>query len=58
MTIHQTTVEVVKRLFRDINTNLLRKFNKLFKKDEVGKNRNWREIEENKIRELHVKCKA
>jgi hypothetical protein len=36
----------------------LRKFNKLFKKDENGKNREWRDIEENKIRELHQKCKA
>jgi len=39
-------VEIVKRLFRDINTNLLRKFNKQFKKDEAGKNREWRNIEE------------
>lgn len=45
--IHQYTVEIVRRLFRDINTNLLRKFNKMFKKDENGKNRNWRDIEEN-----------
>ncbi|CDW88237.1 uncharacterized protein STYLEM_17355 [Stylonychia lemnae] len=57
-TIHSNTVEIVKRLFRDINTNLLRKFNKLFKKDEAGKNREWRNIEEQKIRELHLKYKA
>lgn len=44
--IHTQTVEIVKRLFRDINTNLLRKFNKLFKKDETGKNREWKNIEE------------
>jgi hypothetical protein len=44
--IHNFTTEYVKRLFRDINTNLLRKFNKLFKKDENGKNRDWRALEE------------
>ncbi len=45
-TLHQFTVDYVRRLFRDINTNLLRKFNKIFKKDEQGKNREWRDIEE------------
>lgn len=30
----------------------------MFKKDENGKNRNWRDIEENQIRELHQKCKS
>jgi hypothetical protein len=50
--LHQFTVDYIRRLFRDINTNLLRKFNKLFKKDETGKNREWRDIEEGKIREL------
>ena len=56
--IHSQTVEIVKRLFRDINTNLLRKFNKLFKKDENGKNREWRQIEEGTIREMHTKFKS
>lgn len=55
--IHAVTKEIVKRLFRDINTNLLRKFNKMFKKDANEKNRNWREMEEAKIRELHATCK-
>jgi hypothetical protein len=44
-------------LFRDINTNLLRKFNKLFKKDESGKNREWRDIEEARIREIWGTCR-
>ena len=48
----QFTSDYIHRLFRDINTNLLRKFSKLFKKDENGKNREWRDIEEGKIREL------
>lgn len=56
--LHQFTVEYVRRLFRDINTNLLRKFNKLFKKDEGNKNREWRDIEEGKIRDIWAKCKA
>ena len=29
----------------------------MFKKDEHDKNRNWREIEEKKIRDLHSSCK-
>jgi len=57
-TLHLFTTEYVRRLFRDINTNLLRKFNKYFKKDEAGKNREWREIEEGKIRDLWSKCRA
>lgn len=57
-TLHQFTSDYVRRLFRDINTNLLRKFNKIFKKDEAGKNRDWRDIEEGKIRDLWSKCRA
>lgn len=56
--LHNFTVEYIRRLFRDINTNLLRKFNKYFKKDENGKNREWRDIEEGKIRDLWQKCRA
>ena len=56
--IYNYTTEYIRRLFKDINTNLLRKFNKLFKKDEQGRNREWMKIEEHKIRELHAKCKA
>lgn len=56
--LHTHTVEYVRRLFRDINTNLLRKFNKYFKKDESGKNREWREIEEGRIRDLWSKYRA
>jgi len=41
-TLHHHTADYIKRLFRDVNTNLLRKFNKDFKKDEQGKNREWR----------------
>ena len=54
----QFTSDYIHRLFRDINTNLLRKFSKLFKKDENGKNREWRDIEEGKIRELWSQYKT
>ena len=56
--LHQHTSDYIRRLFRDINTNLLRRFNKDFKKDENGKNREWRDIEEPKIRELWQKVRA
>jgi hypothetical protein len=55
--LHQFNTDYVRRLFRDINTNLLRKFNKCFKKDEAGKNREWRDIEEGPIRDLWAKCR-
>ena len=54
----QHTNDYIQRLFRDINTNLLRRFNKDFKKDENGKTREWRDIEEPKIRELWQKVRA
>jgi hypothetical protein len=57
-TITQFTADYIKRLFRDINTNLLRKFNKDFKKDQNGKNREWREIEEPLIRDIWAKVRA
>lgn len=61
--IYTFTTDYIKKLFRytfknhlyrDINTNLLRKFNLEFKKDKDGKNRDWRTIEEEKIREMHT----
>lgn len=49
----------MKRLFRDINVNLLRKFTRLFKKDETGlKNREWRDMPEERIRELWSGCRT
>jgi hypothetical protein len=56
--IYDFTVEYLRKLFFDINPNLIRKFNKMFKKDEQDKNRDWRTIEENQIRELWKKCKS
>ena len=55
--VHGFTVEYIKRMFRDINTNLLRKFNQMFKKDENGKNRDWSAMEDAQIRELWQSCR-
>ena len=43
-----------------VNTILLRKFNEMFKKDEKGQTREWRDIEggEQAILDLFKKCKA
>ena len=51
------TTDYIKKLFSDINTNLLRRFNKYFKKDENNKPRDWPAIEEPKIKELFDKVK-
>jgi hypothetical protein len=56
--VYKFATEYIKRLFKNINTNLLRKFNGLFKKDESGKNRDWKALEEGAIRDLHQKCKV
>jgi len=43
--IRQHSKDMTKKLFQDINTNLLRKFNKAFKED-GGKIRDWLRHEE------------
>jgi len=50
--------DFIKRLFKDINTNLLRRFNQEFKFDESRKERNWVLMEETAIEELWGKCRA
>jgi len=56
--VRRYTEDSIKKLFRDINQNLMRKFNGTFKKDEDGKPRNWVKMEKNEIDELWQKCKA
>ncbi len=57
--IYSHSIDYVKRLFRDINVNLLRKFTRLFKKDETGvRNREWRDMPEERIRELWAGCRT
>ena len=43
----------------NVNTVILRKFNTMFKKNEKGENREWRDIEggEKTILEIFTKCK-
>jgi len=55
--IRKFTGDYIKKLFKDINTNLLRRFNNEFKNNEKGQARNWVTIEEPQIRELWLKCK-
>lgn len=55
--IKKFTTDLVKKLFNDINVNLLRRFNKEFKEDSEGKMRNWMQIEEPQINELWAQSK-
>lgn len=43
------TRDYIKKLFRDVNTNLLRRFKKEFEQDENGKRRNWVLMESEQI---------
>ena len=53
----KTAQDYVKRLFRDINTNLLRKFNKLFKNNNGGQPNDWVKLEEQYIRDYWLEIK-
>ena len=56
--VYINSVDFIRRLFRDINANLLRKFSRLFKRDENGRQRNWKEVEnEQVIRDHWLNCK-
>ena len=44
--VRKFTKEYVNKLFRDINTNLKRRFKNEFETDQNGKMRNWVSIEE------------
>ena len=49
---HEYCLKELKNVFQqNANQNLLRKFNDYFKKDETGIRREWRDIEEAKIKE-------
>ena len=54
------TVTELKSIFNNspVNVRFLRKFNAGFKRDEEGNPRDWRKVEENKIKELYDKCKV
>lgn len=48
----------IKKLFKDINTTVLRRFNSDFKHEKGGSQRNWVALEEGQIKDLWQKCKA
>ena len=49
----------MKQVFRSqTNPGLIRKLNDIFKNDDKGKQRNWPDIEEAKIREIFDVCKV
>lgn len=48
---------VIRRQFSDLNSILRRKFDRLFKRDEENKARNWKEFEEVDIDKLHDQVK-
>lgn len=55
---YEYCIKELKNVFaQNAPSNLLRKFNARFKKDETGKLREWRDIEENKIKELFEESK-
>ena len=56
--IFEFAVSEMKNASRHVNVTLLRKFNEQFKKDDKGKSRNWRDIEENEITEIFKATKA
>lgn len=56
--VRRYTNETIKRHFKDINVNLLRKFNSKFNYDENGAHRNWVAMEKQQIEDLWSKCKA
>jgi hypothetical protein len=51
------TQDFLKKSFRDINTNLMRRFNIMFANGQDGKPRDWRLMEEAKIKEEYFKAK-
>jgi len=44
-------------MFKDIITNMTRKFSKMFKEDDKGKRRNWVAMETAEIEKLWAECK-
>ena len=51
------TTDYICRLFKDINTNMARRYKKEFQKEDNGTERNWVALEEPKIKELSQKAR-
>jgi hypothetical protein len=55
--IRRFTTDFIRKLFKDINSNLARRFKDEFQNDETGTQRNWVALEEHAIKELSVKAR-
>lgn len=55
--IRRFTTDYVRKLFKDINSNLSRRFKDEFQNDENGTQRNWVALEEHQIKELNQKAR-
>ena len=51
--IYNFAKRTIERTCRDLNSHLNRKFDLYFKRDDKGKHRNWKDISEEKINQLH-----
>jgi len=56
--IYKHCKKIIIKTCSDLNSHLNRKFNSYFKKDEKGKNRHWKDISEERIKQLHEECYA
>ena len=54
--IYKYSKRVIEKTCSNLNSHLNRKFDSYFKKDSNGKHRNWKDISEEKIRDLHQEC--
>lgn len=54
--IYNSCKKTIVKTVSDLNSHLNRKFNTFFKKDDKGKNRDWKNIPEEEIGKLHKEC--
>jgi hypothetical protein len=54
--VYNSCKKIIVKTVSDINSHMNRKFNSFFKKDENGKNRDWKNMPEEEIGKLHSEC--
>ena len=54
--VYKNSKKLIIKTSNQLGSHLNRKFNSYFKKDDKGKNRSWKDISEEKIKELHDEC--
>lgn len=54
--VYNSCKKIIVKTVSDLNSHLNRKFNTFFKKDDKGKNRDWKNIPEEEIGKLHKEC--